>query len=415
MFNSRINDGQSKRTSRLCVAVLATACLLLTSALLFEGHFWPRLAGKLQPARFTYDRAEVPLLRAMASQAQHQLLHPQPRHLSRSPELRLEGWLRGSRLPIPADSWMQASLALGLADAHGGAPEPVLAAALKDYASQLFTANGAWREPLHNPEQAFAGWFLLRHALQTKDAAARQACDQLAQFLLNRYPRSSTGTLPYSPARPDAMLVDTLGLLCPFLAQHAQAADRIEAADLAARQLLEFQTRAVDPHTGLPWHAYRAGSGGGYGLLGWARGSGWLLIGLSETLACLPPDHPSRPALMQALQQGVRAVLDRQRPDGLWGWCLTIPEAEPDTSGTAMILWALARTEQLGLRSAPLQTARVNGLNALARHVDQSGRLTQALAECQAVGHYPRSFGSFAFAQGLATSAVALNLKIATE
>lgn len=397
---------------RLLVVVFGLSLALTTGILAYESQLWPRLAEKVQPRAFPFTRVDAALVRAAAQQSREQLLHPPARQGNRAPGLRAEAWLRGTSAPPSADSWMQAAVALGLVQAQTVAPDPSVREALAAYRDELITGTGRWRATLRSPEQAFAGWFLLR-GLDERDEsnrAVRQACDQLAEFILKQYPQTASATVPYSADHPEAMLVDTLGLLCPFLATYARVSGRTEAADLAVRQLLEFQGRAVDRASGLPWHAYSARSGGGYGILGWARASGWLLIGLSETLVELPGDHPERPALTRALEEGLRSVIERQQPDGLWGWCLTIPDAEPDTSGTAMILWAAAKAKQSGIDSEPIRAAVGKARSALARRIDDSGRVTQALGECQAVGHYPRLFGSFPFAQGLATGALALQL-----
>lgn len=405
----------NRRTSFL---IAVSVGFLVTSAvLLYEGQFGPRLVEKLQPPHFPFRRADDALLRTTVERTREELRRPALRRQSSFPGLRVEGWLRGAWVADSADHWTRASLALGLLQAQAVGTNRLVEGALNTYRAELITPDGKWRTLLHSPEQAFAGWFLLAQVNLSPglNPAVRQACDQLADFLINRYPRSASGTLPYSADHPDAMLVDTLGLVCPFLATYSRVTGQPAAAGLAIRQLLEFQQRAVDRETRLPWHAYQASSGRGYGILGWARGSGWHLIGLAETLAQLPPQHPDRPALQRALEEGLQAAVDRQRPDGLWGWCLTIPDAEPDTSGTAMILWAAARARQCGVEPSPVREAVAKGIAALPRNIDQHGRLTQSLAECQAVGHYPRVFGTFTFAQGFATSALALNLNSANH
>jgi rhamnogalacturonyl hydrolase YesR len=409
-------DYSRRKTSAfrwLASLVLTLACLLLSAALLHEGQYLTRIGARLQPQVFPFQNADTNLLLAASGRSRHALDHPQLKEkFGRSNGLAIESILRGTRNPELPSSWIQASIALGLTDAYDLAPDTQTKLVLNSYADSLITADGNWREPLRSPEQALAGWFLLRHDTSGSDPRVRKAADQLAAFLLDEYPRTSSGTLPYSPNNPDAMLVDTLGMLCPFLAEHARRTGNTAAADLAVRQLLEFEERAVSPVTGICWHAYSAKGGPAYGIAGWTRGIGWRLIGLVETLASLPPDHPASPELVMAINKAIAAVIEHQRPDGLWGWCLTIPDAEPDTSGTAMLIMAAARAVQHGAGTPSLEYSLQKAARALASRFDQRGRIQQSLAECQAVGHYPRSFGHFPFAQGFATSAIAGAIRV---
>ena len=190
-----------------------------------------------------------------------------------------------------------------------------------------------------------------RRARRPGNPAAARAAATLFDYLLLQHPKSPTGTLLYNPGLPDHLLVDTLGMACPFLARAAAEFGRPEGFDLATLHLAEFLDRAIDPATGLPWHAYASGGGPAYGLLGWTRGAGWPGIGLVETLRYLPANHPRRPRLVAGLRALTEAVAPRQLPDGLWRWCLSIPEGDPDASGTAMLAWtppAWRRTRPAG-------------------------------------------------------------------
>ena len=390
-----------------------TAALLLAIALMVlfavEARLPARLGAKLHPKSF--QSPDAVKLAALKAETRRQLdaLPAVPRFAPLEGS-RTEAAVAAWRVARPVNTWPNACLAAGvLASAQAGGAEADFAA-LRRFADRCVTPDGKFREPLHGVEQAMLGPVLLELARRDGGQRYRTAALELADFLLKKYPRTTTGTLPYSAGQPEILLADTLAMVCPFLTAAATNLDRPAAADLAIAQLTEFHARAVDAATGLPWHAYRADGGPAYGALGWTRGCGWYAVGLAETLTALPAAHPARTPLAAALEQLVQAAVTRQQPDGLWRWCLAIPEGDADTSGSAMLAWAIERGCRCGALPAKYLDAARRANAGLLRLTDQAGVVSQALGECQAVGHYPRVFGAYPWAQGPATAALAWNV-----
>lgn len=49
----------------------------------------------------------------------------------------------------------------------------------------------------------------------------------------------------------------------------------------------------MDAASGLPYHGFDSDTGVKYGIIGWGRAVGWLMSGISESLAYLPEKHRS--------------------------------------------------------------------------------------------------------------------------
>lgn len=391
------------RRWRIAALILAAALVALLS---IESRLPARLDAKLHRKSFASSAEEKRI--AMKAETRRQLSElPEVKRLATLEGSRTEDAIAKWKQHLSVNTWPHACLALGvLASAQSGGAEEDFAA-LRKFADRCITPKAGFREPLRGVEQAMIGPVLLELARREGGERYRSAAVKLADFLLKEYPRTPTGTLPYSPGQKEILIADTLPMVCPFLAAAATNLARPEAADLAVKQLTEFQDRAVDATTGFPWHAYRADGGTAYGVLGWTRGAGWYAVGLAETLVALPADHPARPRLVAALEQLVQAARQRQLPDGTWRWCLSMPEGASDTSGTAMLAWAIERACQAGaLPTKHLETAR-RATAGLLLYTDQRGVVGQALGECQAVGHHPRVFGEYPWAQGPATAALA--------
>lgn len=379
----------------------------LLAVLGHEARLVPRLRERLVPVGHPWVTPESTAVVTIRQATRRQLAALSPvNRLRDRPGLRLEETLATTRRGVRVNTWVNACLAAGVLAGWEVTGDEADRAALLRFADRLVGLDGKFVEPLQGVEQAMVGPVLLTLSTGPDGGRYRAAAGQLADFLLRELRRTSTGTLPYSAERPDVCLVDTLGMACPFLAAAGTRLARPEATELAAKQLLEFADRALDPETGLPWHAYSAGGGAPYGLCGWTRGVGWLAVGLSETLAALPPGHPDRARLAAVLERLVTVVVAQQGKDGTWRWCLTIPEGEVDTSGTAMIAWAMERGVRSGVLAPERRVAARLAVDGVIRRTDGDGVVGGALGECQAVGHYPRVFGAYPWAQGPLTAAM---------
>jgi len=131
-------------------------------------------------------------------------------------------------------------------------------------------------------------------------------------------------------------------------------------------------------------------------------------LGLAEVVTYLPANHPVRSILIAHWSKLAATLIAKQRDDGLWNWALHIPSASPDTSASAMI--ALSIQKGITLKIFPesyFQSVR-KATAGIARCTNAKGVVTQALYDCQGVGHYPAGFGPSPYAQGFALAAFSL-------
>ncbi len=121
----------------------------------------------------------------------------------------------------------------------------------------------------------------------------------------------------------------------------------------------------------------------------WARGNGWVIAALAKVLQTLPTTDPRRAKYVSMLQTMAASLTPLQGSDGFWRSSLLDPSLfpSPETSGTALITYALAYGIKAGLLSSatylPVVTKAWNGLSTIA--LQPSGFVT----DCQAVGVGP--------------------------
>jgi unsaturated rhamnogalacturonyl hydrolase len=136
-------------------------------------------------------------------------------------------------------------------------------------------------------------------------------------FMLHRAERTRDGGLSHFNGKP-RLWVDTLDMACPVLSHAARITRRPELQLEAVRQLEIFAHHLRDPAIGLWYHTWDEGSGRRTTNF-WARGNGWVVLSLVETLKQEPINSPARVRLRSFLDKRLAALVSLQdSPTGLW-------------------------------------------------------------------------------------------------
>lgn len=222
----------------------------------------------------------------------------------------------------------------------------------------------------------------------TQEPHYLKAAADIRHFVRHAATRTREGALGHWRGNVQ-IWVDTLCMACPTLARYHVAANDADALEDAVRQLELASRHLQDPKTGLFWHMWDERTGkhsDGF----WGRGNGWVIISLVDTLEVLPPTHPARGRLRRILQAQVRGLMPLQTPSGMWRTVLDRQNAYEETSATAMIVYGIAKAQQLKLiaegHTAPLRKAWA----ALEKQVDDKGvvRGTSAGTGPRGIRHY---------------------------
>jgi unsaturated rhamnogalacturonyl hydrolase len=187
----------------------------------------------------------------------------------------------------------------------------------------------------------------------------------------------------------------------PFLAALAHATDEPGYFDQAAEELLGY-ARTLQDDNGLLFHGFErdAGRNGCF----WARGQGWALMGLVDTLALLPRAHPAWAELHQRLDALARALRATQREDGLWHTVVDLPETYLESSLATMTACALHEAFRHDLlASGTFEEMEARARAAMHRQIAADGSL-KLVSDATPVGalatYATRPFGVFPWGQG---------------
>lgn len=339
----------------------------------------------------------------MVKQAEKQLLEYPKRGASYGIKRVIKMIVGRSVEPKDKINWPNGLLAKSLADyydANKNSEEArEILEVLKKYYSRWIRQN----HKMYYLDDAFSGMALIDLHQITGEEKYKKAADAIAQYLFH-HETDEAGSLPYRPKQGnDYIFADAIGMVCPFLCKYGATYGDINAVNLAVTQIQNFIDFGMDAKTGLPYHGYHYESGVKYGIIGWGRAVGWLMIGMSETLAYMEPTRPSYEPIKQAYRRMVDKVEAYQLEGGLYSWQLGAKEGPVDTSATAMILYAIARSLETKVLIGIHKSRMVRGRDALWVSVKE-GQIYGCLAECQGFSMYPQVYGAYPWSLGPALS-----------
>ena len=188
-----------------------------------------------------------------------------------------------------------------------------------------------------------------------------------ATFLYNQLaqqPRNASGGFWHKQRYPNQMWLDGLYMAEPFRAEYASISHHPEDFNDITLQFVLMEEHARDPKTGLLYHGWDeskqerwANKQTGDSSQIWARGMGWYMMALVDTLAYYPDSDPGRKQLIAILQREAAAVARYQDPStGLWYQVVDKPGAKGnyfESSAACMFVYALAKGVRRGYLPEP--------------------------------------------------------------
>ncbi|NQT54560.1 glycoside hydrolase family 88 protein [bacterium] len=299
-------------------------------------------------------------------------------------------------------NWGEGVLAYGLMEAWRVTKEPRYLEAVKRWADHHGTRGIG---PTLSQRGYCGHWgpgtplLLLYEA--TKDERYLRSATEVRAFIRDKATRTSDGALGHWRGNVQ-IWVDTLAMACPTLARYSIATKDASALDDAVRQLERAAKHQQDPKTGLFWHMWDERTGEhSEGV--WGRGNGWVILSLVDTLEFLPEEHPARERLVGILRKQIACLVKLQCASGMWRTVLDRPEAYEETSATAMILYGIAKAQQLKLIADDHTPRLKRAWTALEKQVDARGivRGTSAGTGPRGIDHYlKRPRGEYSWGTG---------------
>ena len=239
--------------------------------------------------------------------------------------------------------------------------EPAYFHYVQQSVDHLVQPNGAidtYNPDAYSLNNILIGRELLMLYQTTHQEKYRLAAKTLRQQIATQ-PRTASGGVWHARATPDLMLLDDQFMLAPFYAEYAAIFHEPQDLDDVVKQFTLLEQHSQDPSTGLMYHGWQesrsmpwANKNTGTSPSLWARGMGWYLMALTDTLPYVPRSDPHHAELLAMLQRACSAVLKAQDPGtGLWYQILDQPGAKGnyiESSSVLMFTYAFAKSARLG-------------------------------------------------------------------
>jgi unsaturated rhamnogalacturonyl hydrolase len=235
-----------------------------------------------------------------------------------------------------------------------------------------------------------------------------------ATFLYNQLahqPRNAAGGFWHKQRYPNQMWLDGLYMAEPFRAQYASISHHPEDFADITQQFVLMEQHARDPRTGLLYHGWDeskqerwANKQTGDSSQFWARGMGWYIMALVDTLDYYPANDPGRAQLLAILRHSAAAVARYQDPTtGLWYDVMTKPHEKGnyfESSAACMFVYALAKGVRRGYLPASYLASAQRGYKGILSHfikVDGNDVSLTDTVKASGLGGDPYRDGTYAY------------------
>jgi unsaturated rhamnogalacturonyl hydrolase len=277
----------------------------------------------------------------------------------------------------------------------------------------LLTPDGSI--PTLKPEEHQLDNILLgRQLLFLYEVTRNQRYLTAATFLydqLAHQPREPSGGYWHKQRYPNQMWLDGLYMAEPFRAQYASISHHPEDFADITHQFVLMEQHARDPETGLLYHGWDesrqerwANKQTGDSSEFWARGMGWYMMALVDTLDYYPANDPGRTQLLAILQRTAAAVARYQDANtGLWFDVINRGGEKGnylESSAACMFVYAFAKGVRRGYLPQTYSSNAARGYKAILAQfvkVDGNDISLASTVKGSGLGGDPYRDGSFAY------------------
>lgn len=145
------------------------------------------------------------------------------------------------------------------------------------------------------------------------------------------------------------MWIDDMFMITAVQAQAYRATGKKVYIERAAKEMVLYLDSLQKPN-GLFYHAPDVP-------YYWARGNGWMAVGMAELLRSMPKDNPYRARIMQGYKTMMASLLKYQAPNGTWRQLIDGEDSWYETSGTGMFAFAMITGVKEGWLTEPAYKA----------------------------------------------------------
>lgn len=305
-------------------------------------------------------------------------------------------WIKGSNRSNTIQSWQQAGLILGIHCMD----EPKSREAIAAWKEKTFDENGMWKEPVAKVDFAMLAYAALK--TERDPNRIRAAMDWTVRMLEENL--CGDGMISYSQGKDSQIrFVDTLGMICPFLALYGETYRDERSVQMAYYQIKRYRELGRYPGTQLLCHAVNAEENLPLGVFGWGRGTVWYLIALTDTYPELR-EGMLKQNVKTWMAEAAEAYREFQKEDGGF-FTILQGGGQYDSSVTAGMAFFYRRAAQI-LEKAEYAAVADKCIARLMKVTMRNGAVDQCQGDTHGIGIFSQVYDVMPFVQGLVLRAI---------
>lgn len=244
---------------------------------------------------------------------------------------------------------------------------------LQDKFEPFFTYEKALLPPMNHVDYNMFGSLALKLYQITKDERYRKMGLQYADTqweLPKNAKREEKAWADKGFSWQTRLWIDDMYMITVVQGEAYKVTGDRKYLDRAAKEMVMYLDELQHPN-GLFYHAPDVP-------FYWARGDGWMAVGMPDLLRIMPQDHKDRPRIMEGYLKMMKSLKSYQRPNGMWNQLIDEPDFWPETSGTAMFTYAFIMGIQQGwLDAAEYAPAARKAWLAMIPYIDSRNNVTE--------------------------------------
>lgn len=271
----------------------------------------------------------------------------------------------------------------------------------KKYLVKFISNSGQWKFEVNRIDYALLAYSILK-VCDNKLEFIKPAMDEVIEVIEKNI--CTDGMVSYSQGADTVFrYVDTLGMVCPFLALYGKKYNDEKYIQLAIDQIRKFRENGVLADYALPCHAYNGTSFIPFGIYGWGRGTAWYFLAIVDTWRELDSSE-SKNFLAGLMLEAATKYVQFQQSDGGF---LSILQGggQYDSSVTAAMAY-LYKVCGMVFNRQDFLDVHFKCLRKIKSVTMKSGAIDLCQGDTHGIGVFSRDFDIMPFAQGLVLRAL---------
>jgi rhamnogalacturonyl hydrolase YesR len=150
--------------------------------------------------------------------------------------------------------------------------------------------------------------------------------------------------------------------------------------DEAVKQTLQLSHYLFNTEEGLFDHGKNLNAGEYDPAIYWSRANGWAMLAMTTLLECLPEDTDGRDEVLSIYRAHIKTIAELQGGNGMWHNILNRFDTYPESSGTAMFVYSIAKAVNEGWIDHTYASVAMAGWNSLTTSINSTGKIDNMCA-----------------------------------